>query len=83
MPSPPPPCLPPLPQWATFPLLQLAFQVGDWKALLDNRTVGATLHGANNTERLTGEPRTDRDAPAGWLHAIVCQLGSKPLHCCL
>jgi len=39
--------------WATFPLLQLIFQVGDWKALFDNRTQGATLHGATDFERAT------------------------------
>ena len=38
-------------QWATFPLLLLAFQAGDIQALLDNRTVGATLHGADRFEK--------------------------------
>ena len=50
---PTPHCVPLL-QWATFPLLQVVFQIGDWQALLDNRTVGATLHGASNVERATG-----------------------------
>ena len=40
-----------LAQWATFPLLLLAFQAGDVQALLDNRTVGATLHGADRFEK--------------------------------
>ena len=37
-------------QWATFPLLQLVFQLGDWQALFSRRTGGARLHGANATE---------------------------------
>ena len=40
-------------QWATFPLLQLAFQAGDWQGLVDNQTKGTTLHGANNFEKAT------------------------------
>ena len=50
----PRPCVSCCLQWATFPLLQVVFQIGDWQALLDNRTVGATLHGASNVERATG-----------------------------
>ena len=38
-------------QWATFPLLQLAFQAGDVAALLQNRTHGATLYGASAGDR--------------------------------
>ena len=77
----PSPLLLPLLQWATFPLLQLAFQVGDWKALLENRTVGATLHGANRNERMSGERRGD--APAH----CMCSLNEHSraqasLHCC-
>ena len=76
-PLPPLPCpRSPLPallslQWAAFPLLQLAFQAGDIKALLDNRTVGATMHGATDAERATGArapalvPGPAR--PSGWL----------------
>jgi len=45
---------PPVAQWATFPLLLLAFQAGDIRALLDNRTVGATLHGADRLEKARG-----------------------------
>ncbi len=48
--APPLPCL----QWATFPLLQLVFQIGDWQALLANRTAGATMYGATTAERATG-----------------------------
>ncbi len=40
-------------QWLTFPFLNAVFQVGDIKALLDNRTVGATLYGAQNIEKAT------------------------------
>ncbi|KAF8070962.1 acyl-lipid (7-3)-desaturase [Scenedesmus sp. PABB004] len=39
--------------WATFPLLQIMFQVGDVKGLLSNRTGGATLYGATEGERRT------------------------------
>ncbi|GIL65912.1 hypothetical protein Vafri_19551 [Volvox africanus] len=39
--------------WVLFPFLQLVFQVGDWKALFDNRTVGATMYGASEFERKT------------------------------
>ncbi|KAL4444962.1 hypothetical protein ABPG77_004012 [Micractinium sp. CCAP 211/92] len=39
--------------WATFPLLQLVFQIGDWQALLANRTAGATMYGATTAERAT------------------------------
>lgn len=47
---------PPLPsplflQWLTFPLLQLAFQAGDWKALFTGRTEGASLYGATPAEK--------------------------------
>ena len=45
--------LPFLLQWATFPLLQLVFQLGDWQALLQRRTGGARLHGANATETVS------------------------------
>lgn len=41
------------PQWFTFPFLQVVFQIGDWKALLENRTTGTTLYGASNFERAT------------------------------
>ena len=40
-------------QWATFPLLQLVFQLGDWQGLLENSTKGTTLHGANSFEKAT------------------------------
>ena len=39
------------PQWATFPLLQLVFQAGDWQGLVENQTKGTTLHGATAWER--------------------------------
>ncbi|KAL3159607.1 hypothetical protein ABBQ38_010018 [Trebouxia sp. C0009 RCD-2024] len=39
--------------WATFPLLQLVFQLGDWQGLAENQTKGTTLHGANNFEKAT------------------------------
>lgn len=39
--------------WATFPLLQLVFQLGDWQGLLENSTKGTTLHGANSFEKAT------------------------------
>ncbi|GLC37938.1 hypothetical protein PLESTF_000608400 [Pleodorina starrii] len=39
--------------WFLFPFLQLVFQVGDWKALMDNRTVGATMYGVSDFERGT------------------------------
>ena len=38
-------------QWATFPLLQLVFQAGDWQGLVENQTKGTTLHGATAWER--------------------------------
>ena len=38
-------------QWATFPLLQLVFQLGDWQGLAENQTKGTTLHGANAFEK--------------------------------
>ena len=38
-------------QWATFPLLQLVFQVGDAAALLAGRTHGASLYGATAGDR--------------------------------
>ena len=38
-------------QWATFPLLQLVFQLGDWQGLAENQTKGTTLHGANTFEK--------------------------------
>lgn len=34
-------------------LLGLCLQIGDIKALLDNRTQGASLYGATDTERAT------------------------------
>lgn len=40
-------------QWATFPLLQLVFQLGDWQGLAENQTKGTTLHGANTFEKAT------------------------------
>ena len=36
--------------WALFPLMQLAFQVGDLKALFTRRTEGASLRGASLPE---------------------------------
>ncbi|CAG9463863.1 unnamed protein product [Pedinophyceae sp. YPF-701] len=39
--------------WATFPFLQLVFQIGDWQALFTNRTKGATLYGVSALERAT------------------------------
>ena len=76
----PSPLLLPLLQWATFPLLQLAFQVGDWKALLENRTVGATLHGANRNERMSGE--SCWDAPADCMRSSNEHSCAASLHCC-
>lgn len=38
-------------QWATFPLLQLVFQAGDWQGLIENQTKGTTLHGATAMEK--------------------------------
>ena len=43
-------------QWATFPLLLLAFQAGDLQGLAENRTVGASLHGASTFEKVNPEP---------------------------
>lgn len=48
-----PPSPPSQPQWFTFPFLNLVFQFGDIKALLENRTVGATLYGASPFEKAT------------------------------
>jgi hypothetical protein len=39
--------------WFTFPLLQLGFQFTDIISLFENRTAGATLHGATNVEKAT------------------------------
>ena len=36
-----------------FPFLQLVFQIGDWQALRDGRTVGASLYGASDFEKKT------------------------------
>ena len=47
------PACPSAVQWATFPLLQLVFQLGDWQGLAENQTKGTTLHGANNFEKAT------------------------------
>jgi fatty acid desaturase (delta-4 desaturase) len=33
--------------WAAFPLMQVAFEVGDMKAFFSKRTAGASLHGAD------------------------------------
>ena len=49
-------------QWATFPLLLLAFQAGDIKGLLENRTEGATLHGADRFEKVISWHRRRRAA---------------------
>ena len=37
--------------WLLFPLMQLAFQAGDWQAIVNGRTAGATLHGATAGQR--------------------------------
>lgn len=37
--------------WILFPFLNLVFQAGDIQALFQNRTVGATLYGAQNNEK--------------------------------
>lgn len=37
--------------WLLFPLMQLAFQAGDWQAIVRGRTAGATLHGATAVQR--------------------------------
>jgi len=37
--------------WLLFPLMQLAFQAGDWQAIVQGRTAGATLHGATAGQR--------------------------------
>lgn len=37
--------------WALFPMMQLAFQAGDWQAIVQGRTAGATLHGATAGQR--------------------------------
>ena len=37
--------------WLLFPLMQLAFQAGDWQAIVQGRTAGATLHGATAAQR--------------------------------
>jgi fatty acid desaturase (delta-4 desaturase) len=39
--------------WLAFPLMQVAFEVGDLKAFFARRTAGATLHGADNKELAT------------------------------
>jgi len=38
--------------WALFPFMQLAFQAGDWSAILQGKTAGATMHGASAGQRL-------------------------------
>ena len=40
-------------QWVTFPFLVVSFQAGDLIGLFTNRTIGATLYGADNWERLS------------------------------
>jgi len=40
--------------WALFPFMQLAFQAGDWSAILQGRTAGATMHGASVGQRAAG-----------------------------
>jgi len=52
-----------------FPLLQLAFQFGDLKGLLTNRTEGATLYGATDSERTGGAWRA---AAAFEQAAVLC-----------
>ena len=37
--------------WLLFPLMQLAFQAGDFQAIVLGRTAGATLHGATAGQR--------------------------------
>ena len=37
--------------WLLFPLMQLAFQAGDFQAIALGRTAGATLHGATAAQR--------------------------------
>eukprot|EP00199_Chlamydomonas_sp_CCMP681_P000966 CAMPEP_0119102420 /NCGR_PEP_ID=MMETSP1180-20130426/1176_1 /TAXON_ID=3052 ORGANISM="Chlamydomonas cf sp, Strain CCMP681" /NCGR_SAMPLE_ID=MMETSP1180 /ASSEMBLY_ACC=CAM_ASM_000741 /LENGTH=516 /DNA_ID=CAMNT_0007086713 /DNA_START=15 /DNA_END=1565 /DNA_ORIENTATION=+ len=39
--------------WAIFPFLNLIFQFGDLKGLVENKTVGATLYGASPLEKAT------------------------------
>nr|AFO64943.1 chloroplast delta-6 fatty acid desaturase [Chlamydomonas sp. ICE-L] len=39
--------------WVTFPFLVVSFQAGDLIGLFTNRTIGATLYGADNWERLS------------------------------
>ncbi|KAL6756900.1 fatty acyl delta4 desaturase [Haematococcus lacustris] len=39
--------------WLIFPFLNLVFQLGDIKGLVENRTVGATLYGASQLEKST------------------------------
>jgi hypothetical protein len=39
--------------WASFPLLQVGFQITDIVGLVDNRTPGATLYGASSFEKAT------------------------------
>jgi len=38
--------------WALFPFMQLAFQVGDWQAIVSGKTAGTTMHGATVGQRL-------------------------------
>jgi fatty acid desaturase (delta-4 desaturase) len=38
-------------QWATFPFLQVAFQLGDMDAILGGRTKGATMYGARTKDQ--------------------------------
>lgn len=39
--------------WAAFPMMQVAFEVGDMKAFFGRRTAGASLHGADKVEMAT------------------------------
>ena len=37
--------------WALFPMMQLAFQAGDWAAIFQGRTAGTTMYGASLGQR--------------------------------
>lgn len=53
--------------WAVYPLMHLAFQLGDFASLLTNKTVGAELLGAT---KLGARPRCV--APAPHVRARAC-----------
>lgn len=59
-----------------FPMLQLVFQVGDWQALFDKRTQGASLYGASNFEK--GTLVAGKLAHYTLLYGLPCLLHGAP-----